>query len=265
MTKHKTGRSAGNQYRYGHWVCDHQVDEENYFGFIYLIVNTVNQRKYIGKKQYYQYRKGKKLKKMAWKSYQGSSKELHKDIKKYGKNLFVFQILFQCSSRGGLAYEEANLQHRTEVLTSKLPSGEKEYYNKSIAGIRFSVREELSDEHKRRISEGLKKASRINPTWLLKDSSSIEGRKRRRNTMKRLHREGRLKYEREFKKVRLYFKDGSIEEPDHWPTYVSENGYAYHGIWNMVKGNQKTMRKNKKSSSRDIVKVEWIQEEAKDD
>ena len=43
----------------GHWICEKFEPES--FGFIYLITNLKNNRKYIGKKQL-QFRKKRKLK-----------------------------------------------------------------------------------------------------------------------------------------------------------------------------------------------------------
>ena len=67
---------------FGHWtlLCESQ---EDFYGFIYIITNTTNKRKYIGKKQCktivkYPPLKGKKNKRHIqketdWRSYSGSS------------------------------------------------------------------------------------------------------------------------------------------------------------------------------------------------
>ena len=56
-------------------------DIENKFGFVYLISNKKTGKSYIGCKQYWHYKKGKKHKQSNWKVYMGSSKSLTEDIK----------------------------------------------------------------------------------------------------------------------------------------------------------------------------------------
>ena len=50
---------------------------------------------------------------------------------------FEFTILFECDTLGHLSYSEANLQHKRDVLTARLPGGEMAYYNRAIMGIKF--------------------------------------------------------------------------------------------------------------------------------
>lgn len=117
----------------GHWICEKFEPES--FGFIYLITNLKNNRKYIGKKQL-QFRKKRKLKSRKnskisytesdWKTYTGSCRELNEDIEKYGKDSFRFEILKFCGSKWELGYEEIKLQIQNEVIKSP------EYYNAII-------------------------------------------------------------------------------------------------------------------------------------
>ena len=83
---------------YGHWTYNLEEKEipEHFYGFIYLITNTTNQKKYIGKKQARTIKKrpplkGRKNKRHVevetdWKTYTGSSDRLNEDIEKYGKD-----------------------------------------------------------------------------------------------------------------------------------------------------------------------------------
>lgn len=118
----------------GHWILNEGVViNETTFGFIYEIINTINQKKYIGKKQCFMKirRKPLKNKKRArvsmtestWKSYTSSSKELNEDISKYGKENFIFKIIKVCGSKWELAYEEIKEQINKNVLLSD------NYYN----------------------------------------------------------------------------------------------------------------------------------------
>jgi len=68
-------------------------------GFIYITTNTINNKKYIGKK-YYQYRGGKKS---YWEHYLGSSKLLKEDIERYGANAFIREIIDEAETKEELA------------------------------------------------------------------------------------------------------------------------------------------------------------------
>jgi hypothetical protein len=111
----------------GHWILNESVEiTDETFGFIYEITNTITNKKYIGKKQC-QSRikrkplKGKKrnridFKESDWKTYTSSSNDLNEEIKKYGKDKFIFKILKTCDSKWALAYYEIKEQIDKEVL-----------------------------------------------------------------------------------------------------------------------------------------------------
>jgi hypothetical protein len=110
-------------------------DIESNYGFVYIITNTVNDKKYIGKKWFWSLRKKKiKGKKRAkriklesdWKDYYGSSADLIADIVKYGKDKFKREILILCKTKGDASYHEARLQFEYKVLESD------QYYNQWI-------------------------------------------------------------------------------------------------------------------------------------
>jgi len=111
-------------------------------GFVYLIVNKTNSRKYIGKKlakfsktttKTVTLKNGTKKKKKIkskvdsdWVDYYGSSPELSKDIELLGKENFTRQILYFCKSKAECSYIEAREQFICKVLESD------EYYNNNI-------------------------------------------------------------------------------------------------------------------------------------
>src|SRR5210317_1728740 len=105
-------------------------------GFVYLITNTTNKRKYVGKKlaKFKKTRpplKGKKNKRRTkvesdWRDYYGSSDELNEDIGTLGKDNFKREILFYCYSKSELSYIEAREQFNYKVLESD------KYYNGHI-------------------------------------------------------------------------------------------------------------------------------------
>ena len=92
----------------GHWIVNEGVElTEDTYGFIYEITNTVNGKVYIGKKQCMYKKKKKPLKGKKknrihmevsdWKTYTSSSNYLNEDIVKYGKDKFIFRIIYSYS------------------------------------------------------------------------------------------------------------------------------------------------------------------------
>ena len=88
-------------------------------GFIYIITNKINGKKYIGKKIFVSTTRKKvknktrrkvTKKESDWKSYYGSSPSLSADIEHFGKDNFERQILRLCKSKSELGYFEAKEQ-----------------------------------------------------------------------------------------------------------------------------------------------------------
>jgi hypothetical protein len=105
-------------------------DIADYVGFVYLITNLQNGRKYIGKKNFYFSKtrtvKGKKKRTKVesdWKTYFGSNKELLEDVEKLGQENFKREIIKLCKSKGEFGYYEAKYQFENNVLESN------DYYN----------------------------------------------------------------------------------------------------------------------------------------
>jgi len=128
------------------WTFNNIIVEElpeDCVGFVYLITNKANQRKYIGKKlakfskttyktvtQKNGVKKKKKIRSKIdsdWIEYYGSSIELNKDVEALGKDNFTREILFYCKSKAECSYVEAREQFGRKVLESD------EYYNGQIS------------------------------------------------------------------------------------------------------------------------------------
>ena len=118
------------------WTYQGKIVEEiseEYIGFVYLITNLTNNKKYIGKKLT-KFKvtkkplKGKKNKRRStkesdWRTYWGSSPHLQEDVEHLGEKNFTREILYFCKGRGELSYLEAKEQFDREVLKTD------EYYN----------------------------------------------------------------------------------------------------------------------------------------
>ena len=106
---------------------------DEYEGVVYLITNTTNDRKYIGKKlaKFKTTKpplKGKKNKRRGykesdWRDYWGSSDKLQADVETLGEDKFTREILYFCTSRAEMSYLEAKEQFDRRVLETE------EYYN----------------------------------------------------------------------------------------------------------------------------------------
>ena len=115
---------------------------EECVGFVYIIVNVLTGRKYIGKKlakfskttyKVVKLKNGNKKRKKIrskidsdWQLYYGSNDQLNKDIAELGSDNFTREILFYCTSKASCSYIEAREQFNHRVLESD------DYYNGQI-------------------------------------------------------------------------------------------------------------------------------------
>lgn len=117
-----------------------------------MIVEKSTNRKYIGKKNFVGHGKLNKGQQSDWKTYCSSSKYLLELIKEKGEDEFVFIILEQYFTSGGLSFAETWSQVWCET-----PSHNDEFLNRFIDKVTWKVTEPVTDHHKARLKYYLKK------------------------------------------------------------------------------------------------------------
>jgi len=133
------------------WTYNNEIVNElpnDVEGFVYLITNLEDNRKYVGKKLAkfkttkppLKGRKNKRrgTKESDWRTYWGSSDHLNADVERLGPEMFTREILHYCPSRGALSYMEAKEQFDRRVLETD------EYYN-GIINVRIGSSKILTE------------------------------------------------------------------------------------------------------------------------
>lgn len=106
---------------------------EDYIGFVYVITDLRNNKKYVGKKLFRSTKKlpplkGKSrkrtvIKESDWQDYFGSSEDVKALVEEHGRETFKREIIHLCKAKGEMSYLEAKEQFDRNVLLSD------EYYN----------------------------------------------------------------------------------------------------------------------------------------
>ena len=110
-----------------------------FVGFVYLITDLTNNKKYVGKKNLWSTRrlaplKGYKRKRVKvtqsdWQNYYGSSEEVKLLVENSGRDRFKREILRLCISKGECSYYEMREQMVRDVLLKP-----DQYYNAFVGG-----------------------------------------------------------------------------------------------------------------------------------
>jgi len=106
-------------------------------GFVYVITNLTNDKKYIGKKHFWTRQKDRKTgrrktKESDWQAYWGSCDELIEDVKILGSDKFSREILYLCPHKKSMSYYETMEQFKRDVILRE------DYYNTNVEGKFFS-------------------------------------------------------------------------------------------------------------------------------
>lgn len=147
----------------GHWQFEEALGQNGEFGFIYLIHDTINDRMYIGKKQFLGTGKKNKGVPSNWQWYTSSCKELCESIKANGKEHFKFFVLEQYRIRGSLGFAETWSICHVEALANR-----DKWYNGLINKVSWNVKESITERHKERL-----KAILCNETMQIWEPSNI--------------------------------------------------------------------------------------------
>lgn len=133
--------------QYGNWEFPHDFDINDWFGFIYRIIEKDTGREYIGKKQFHsttrkiiKNRKNRKtiIKESKWKTYTSSSTHINNAITEKGIENFGFYIESLHKTKASLYYAEVERQVIEDVLRTRLEDGiTPKYFNRQIGAVKF--------------------------------------------------------------------------------------------------------------------------------
>ena len=111
-------------------------DIGSHIGFVYIITDLSNGKKYVGKKKFIsktkrpplkgKTRKRTVIKESDWMDYYGSSEEVKSLVEQHGPEAFKREILHLCDTLGEMSYLELDEQMKREVLLTD------DYYNEFV-------------------------------------------------------------------------------------------------------------------------------------
>lgn len=132
----------------GHWEFPEQMG--GHVGFIYVILDTVMDKAYLGKKQFTGMGAVNKGQESNWKKYVSSSDLLKALLKARPKEEFRFICIEQYKTKGTLSYAETWSLCLVEAPTSD------RFYNVLINKVSWPVKERITERHKERINMALR-------------------------------------------------------------------------------------------------------------
>jgi hypothetical protein len=120
------------------WIYRGEVFQDSqigkYVGFVYVIENLLDGRRYIGQKLFTKAKtrmnNGKKVKSRVvstWRDYYGSNEDIQNDVKLFGRGNFKRTILHLCESKSLMNYLEL-----LEIVRNEALLGEN-FYNKWLS------------------------------------------------------------------------------------------------------------------------------------
>lgn len=138
----------------------HTSDIDNYYGFIYITTNNINNRKYIGQRKYYG----------NWQNYLGSGTILKNAIKKYGANNFTIEIIDRCYSKDELNKREKYWINHYNAIDDRL------FYNIAKGGNGGDTYSGLSEEQLNIIKQKINRNGEHNPMFNKKHKNETKNK-----------------------------------------------------------------------------------------
>ena len=129
----------------GHWnYIGKDYNLEDLCGFTYLAVNKTKDKAYVGKKQFWFFKRNstRKTRVSNWRNYRSSSSDLLEEIKNGDE--VEFHILGVFTSKDWCTYTEAFLHMNLQVLTRRNVEGDRLFYNRNVPEIKFVPRNDKS-------------------------------------------------------------------------------------------------------------------------
>jgi len=147
----------------GHWECEFDFNPDEWFGFIYRVLEINTGREYIGKKQFTKLKrkkvKNRKNRKHVrsesnWKEYTSSSNYINESIESNGIEQYKFVIESLHKTKGSLFYAEVKKQIEEDVMRALLPDGvTRKYINRFVSSVKFIPPQDHPDEIKYRVKK----------------------------------------------------------------------------------------------------------------
>jgi hypothetical protein len=135
---------------HGQWSLSPDINAINPYdaeGFVYLIREKSTNKGYVGKKSYWNYSKGKRVRQSNWKTYASSGVDTAQKVSDNPEE-FEYTILAEAPDKSALNYLEVMWQIKLEVLTAvDYETGEKLYYNKTLGSEKWMLTKAFIEEY----------------------------------------------------------------------------------------------------------------------
>ena len=131
---------------HGQWYSTKELQPYDMEGFIYLITEKATGKGYVGKKSYWNYSKGTKVRQSNWKTYASSGVDTAQKVSDNPEH-FKYTILEEAPDKSALNYLELKWQIHLNVLTALDENNEKLYYNKTLGSEKWMLTKDFINSY----------------------------------------------------------------------------------------------------------------------